>query len=101
MDQGEAEKGVDPISGVRGDEHSRMQGVDESQELQQLAAGFVGKWAGGLLWSGREEFAGNMVGRNSQDGVHQQPLGRGPSSSAYSPRVCPRAPQATCLPYRP
>ena len=34
-------------------------------------------------------FVGNMVGRNSQDGVHRQPLGRGPSPSANTPRVCP------------
>lgn len=50
MNWEEARKGVDPSSGVRGDEPSRMQGVDQSQELQQLVAGFVGEWAGGLLW---------------------------------------------------
>lgn len=45
MDWGETQKGVDPSSGVRGDEPSRMQGVDQSQELQQLVAvcGRVGR----------------------------------------------------------
>lgn len=49
-DSGEAGKGVDSPSGVRGDEPSRMQGVDQCQELRQLVAGFVGEWAGSLLW---------------------------------------------------
>lgn len=55
-----------------------MQGVDRSQELRQLATGFVGEWAAsGPLWREGEGFVGNMVGRNSQDGMHWQPLGRG------------------------
>lgn len=50
MIRGETGKGVDPPSGVRGDKPSRMQGVDQGQELRQLVAGAVGEWAGGLLW---------------------------------------------------
>ena len=50
MDVGEAGKGSDLPSGVRGEEPSRMQGVDLGQELQQLVAGSVGEWAGSLLW---------------------------------------------------
>lgn len=50
MNWGEARKEIDPPSGVRGDEPSRIQGVDQSQELQPLVAGFVAEWAGSLLW---------------------------------------------------
>lgn len=45
--RGEAGKGPDPPSGVRGDEPSRIQRVDWGQELRQLVAGCVGEWAGG------------------------------------------------------
>jgi hypothetical protein len=63
-----------------------MQGVDGSQELRQLAAGFVGEWAAGCCGEG-EGFVGSMVGRNSRDAlvasgegtIPLSPLPQGPS----------------------